>query len=146
MKALVGAFNQEKALVGAFSVIVKLRRLIVCSSSRDTSHGPFLRDGGGCPRRVAGEPPLRVGLWHAASRVWSLEAGVWTWGWRGRAATSGHTHLLTRVPATSGQAVGGRGIFLRQIFILGWMNLRIHHFLKLSNILNNNWDLLCRHS
>ena len=28
MKALVGAFNQEKALVGAFSVIVKLHRLI----------------------------------------------------------------------------------------------------------------------
>ena len=25
MKVLVGAFNQEKALVGAFSVIVKLR-------------------------------------------------------------------------------------------------------------------------
>ena len=25
MKALVGAFNQEKVLVGAFSVIVKLR-------------------------------------------------------------------------------------------------------------------------
>ena len=29
VKALVGAFNQEKALVGAFSVIVQLRRLIV---------------------------------------------------------------------------------------------------------------------
>ena len=29
MKALVGAFNLEKALVGAFSVIVKLHRLIV---------------------------------------------------------------------------------------------------------------------
>ena len=28
MKALVGAFNQEKALVGAFSVIVHLHRLI----------------------------------------------------------------------------------------------------------------------
>ena len=28
MKALVGAFNQEKALVGAFSVIVLLHRLI----------------------------------------------------------------------------------------------------------------------
>ena len=28
MKALVGAFNQEKALVGAFSVIVQLHRLI----------------------------------------------------------------------------------------------------------------------
>ena len=29
----VGAFNQEKALVGAFSVIVQLRRLIVYSTS-----------------------------------------------------------------------------------------------------------------
>ena len=28
VKALVGTFNQEKALVGAFSVIVKLHRLI----------------------------------------------------------------------------------------------------------------------
>ena len=28
MKALVGAFNQEKALVGAFSVITKLRMKI----------------------------------------------------------------------------------------------------------------------
>ena len=33
MKALVGAFNQEKALVGAFSVIVQLHRLIVCSTN-----------------------------------------------------------------------------------------------------------------
>ena len=29
VKAVVGAFNQEKALVGAFSVIVQLHRLIV---------------------------------------------------------------------------------------------------------------------
>ena len=29
MKALVGAFNQEKALVGAFSVIVQLHRWMV---------------------------------------------------------------------------------------------------------------------
>ena len=35
MKALVGAFNQEKALVGAFSVIVQLHRSIVYSTSRD---------------------------------------------------------------------------------------------------------------
>ena len=28
VKALVGAFNQEKALLGAFSVIVQLHRLI----------------------------------------------------------------------------------------------------------------------
>ena len=33
MKAVVGAFNQEEALVGAFSVIVKLRRLTVCSTT-----------------------------------------------------------------------------------------------------------------
>ena len=32
MKAVVAAFNQEKALVGAFSVIVQLYRLIVNSS------------------------------------------------------------------------------------------------------------------
>ena len=30
VKALVGAFNQEKALEGACSVIVQLHRLIVC--------------------------------------------------------------------------------------------------------------------
>ena len=29
MKAVIAAFNQEKALVGAFSVIVQLHRLIV---------------------------------------------------------------------------------------------------------------------
>ena len=33
MKAVVAAFNQEKALVGALSVIVQLHRLIVTSSS-----------------------------------------------------------------------------------------------------------------
>ena len=30
---LVGAFNQEKALVGAFSLFVQLCRLIICSTS-----------------------------------------------------------------------------------------------------------------
>ena len=38
MKALIGAFNQEKALVGAFFVIVKLLRLLVCSTSRYPAH------------------------------------------------------------------------------------------------------------
>ena len=33
VKAVLGDFNQEKALVGAFSVIVQLRRLIVCSTN-----------------------------------------------------------------------------------------------------------------
>ena len=32
VKALVGTFNQEKTLVGAFSVIVQLHRLIVYST------------------------------------------------------------------------------------------------------------------
>ena len=35
MKAVVAAFNQEKALVGAFSMIVQLRRLIANSYSGD---------------------------------------------------------------------------------------------------------------
>ena len=33
MRALEDAFNQEKALVEAFSMIVQLHRLIVCSTS-----------------------------------------------------------------------------------------------------------------
>ena len=33
LKALVGTFNQEKTLQEAFSMIVQLRRLIVCSTS-----------------------------------------------------------------------------------------------------------------
>ena len=37
LKAVVAAFNQEKALVEAFSVIVQLRQLIVCSSSCELS-------------------------------------------------------------------------------------------------------------
>ena len=32
MRKQVGAFNQEQALVGAFSVIVQLHRWIVCST------------------------------------------------------------------------------------------------------------------
>ena len=47
MKALVGTFNKEKALVGAFSVIVHHRRSIVYSS---TSHNlpslAIVRNGG----------------------------------------------------------------------------------------------------
>ena len=35
VKAVVAAFNQEKALVGAFSVIVQLRRLIVYSTREE---------------------------------------------------------------------------------------------------------------
>ena len=33
VKAVVGAFNQEKALVGAFYMIVQLHRLIVYSTT-----------------------------------------------------------------------------------------------------------------
>ena len=35
VKALEGAFNQEKTLAGAFSVIVQLSRLIICSTNYD---------------------------------------------------------------------------------------------------------------
>ena len=37
MKAVVVTFNQEKALVGAFSVIVQLHRLIVYSTNNNSS-------------------------------------------------------------------------------------------------------------
>ena len=37
MKVLVGAFNQDTALVGSFSVIVKSLRKFVESSSRERS-------------------------------------------------------------------------------------------------------------
>ena len=43
MKALVGAFNQEKALVGAFSVIVSLHRLIGYSTKDITFVTPLSR-------------------------------------------------------------------------------------------------------
>ena len=36
VKAVEAAFNQEKALVGAFSVIVQLRRLIVYSTKDES--------------------------------------------------------------------------------------------------------------
>ena len=35
MKAVVAAFKQEEALVGAFSMILQLRQLIVCSTSQN---------------------------------------------------------------------------------------------------------------
>ena len=40
MKAVLAAFNQEKALVGAFSVIVQLHRLIVWLSSSLAARAP----------------------------------------------------------------------------------------------------------
>ena len=55
MKALVGAFNQEKALVGAFSVIVQpvvepMDRFaalykMLCSSSKEETVAPQQDDG-----------------------------------------------------------------------------------------------------
>ena len=43
VKALVGTFNQEKALVVAISVIVQLRRLIVCSTTCNRNLQPGTR-------------------------------------------------------------------------------------------------------
>ena len=41
MKAVVAAFNQEKALVGAFSVIVQLHQLIVYTATLQTGQTIF---------------------------------------------------------------------------------------------------------
>ena len=47
MKAVVAAFNQEKALGGAFSVIVQLRRLIVYSTTLNIPTQAWPRSGDG---------------------------------------------------------------------------------------------------
>ena len=69
MKALVEAFNQEKALVGAFSVIVQLHRLIVYSTI-NTACAAASRTGRGCGGR--GSTPRRCG--------WRRCRGWWTGG------------------------------------------------------------------
>ena len=56
MKVLVGAFNKEKALVGAFSVIVQLHRLI------DLRH----YQGAGVVGGRGGEPRPQPGPGHHA--------------------------------------------------------------------------------
>ena len=46
MKALVGAFNQEKALVGAFSVITNLRmELFEALQCNEQASGQYVRCG-----------------------------------------------------------------------------------------------------
>ena len=48
MKVLVGAFNQEKALVGAFSMIVQLHRFIIYTAPSTTptwTWSVFLMEG-----------------------------------------------------------------------------------------------------
>ena len=64
MKAQVGAFNQEKALVGAFSVIVQLHRLIVYSTHLIVVHPDVLLPVGAVTPVVpaqAGEQLLEAG-------------------------------------------------------------------------------------
>ena len=46
VKALVGAFNQKINLVGAFSVVVQLHQLIVCSTKQHQKLGPSAPLGG----------------------------------------------------------------------------------------------------
>ena len=48
VKVLVGTFNQEKALTGAFSLIVKLRRRFGASSSNETCWFPDAQLGIKC--------------------------------------------------------------------------------------------------
>ena len=60
VKALLAAFNQEKALVGTFSVIVQLHRLIVYSTSLDRAE-----QGGTNARPVSGNlrwPPTLIDI------------------------------------------------------------------------------------
>ena len=62
MKALVGAFNQEKALVGAFSVFVQLHQLIVYNTTEGRGCAAAGARAGGEGRRgraAAAQPPAR---------------------------------------------------------------------------------------
>ena len=86
MKAVVAAFNQEKALVGAFSVITNLRMELFqalfsthfpCRSRAEPIH-PVVQyslwikgeDNGASARNMAAWPQLWVVIW--ATRWWSL--------------------------------------------------------------------------
>ena len=60
MKSVVAAFNQEKALVGAFSVIIQLHRLIVYSTTD--------RRPGGAPAGRARQLPAELGERQAGIR------------------------------------------------------------------------------
>ena len=65
MKALVGAFNQERALVGAFSVIVKSSQTFVSSSSPQTRYDVR------CDTTGLQEAPSKA-LHHAMNRSYQL--------------------------------------------------------------------------
>ena len=58
MEALVGAFNQMKAIVGAFTVIVKPSRRFVASSMSTTDTGEE-RTGRGIKHNSLGRAPCR---------------------------------------------------------------------------------------
>ena len=61
MKEQVDAFNQEKALVGALSVIVKLQssRRIISSSKTEMNELRNVEECGGCGGGGAGPPPYK---------------------------------------------------------------------------------------
>ena len=85
MKAVVAAFNQEKALVGAFSVIVQLRRLIVNSSTEDVLR-PRHRDQDAQPAQEElphhqQQPRPQVGCdWWRAGHVTTVVSCDWSAG------------------------------------------------------------------
>ena len=75
VKVLVGTFNQEEALVGAFSMIVKLRLWFVCNSNSECCNSStaahlllLVVSEGGVGRGVgAGGPARHAGVGGAAT-------------------------------------------------------------------------------
>ena len=82
MKAVVATFNQEKALVGAFSVIVQLNRLIGYSTS---TNPPLIGQAARVPLLAAAQ--LRHGDQDGPHGAAQLPAGVP--GWRGPQGVTG---------------------------------------------------------
>ena len=76
MKVLVGAFNQEKALVGAFSVIVKpMDRFtaLVTSQSRNSAAAARLKSLLIVPRDAGADPGCRHPVWGLGSNGLQFE-------------------------------------------------------------------------
>ena len=90
MKALVGASNQEKAIVGAFSVIIKLH-VDLCFKLLPAEAALRCSRPSRCWRRPGwGTWPRVCPVWRPASGGGSDGAGRWPAGYRGAPTRSSH--------------------------------------------------------
>ena len=153
MKALVGAFNQEKALVGAFSVIVQLvvepmeyyTALVVLQILPDLDH-----EGGRLPAQQlhllhqrlrgqvrGGQRGHRTQVRLAADQLEPGTLEIWDMAWistfLGEASLRLHTShswkIIYPAAARAAPCVGGGGQALSSLFtFLYFTKIKSHHF------------------